>query len=190
MNKQQYDEFFRQFEAGLANLRYELQKNLNEFDPLEKDRLKSMIEVFGQRLIIFQHDFLKYISLIKGGAESTTEEFIFQIPETDQIPELAAGILAGSTGSLLLIIIPAGTTGHLWWATSIGLGAVIASALGWPVWLVVAVLSIGGGGVVYKGIKNLLAVKRRDKIRGAVVKWFDNDIAPKLREWCKLRISE
>jgi len=184
------DDATRQFEAGLAKVRYELQKNLHDLDPLEKGRLQSMLQVFGQRLVIFQHDFLEYLARIKGGAKNSTEIFDCRTPEADQIPEIASALLAGATGSILLVVVPAATTGHLWWTASIGLAAVIAAALHWPVWLVVAVLSIGGGGAMFAGVKKALAEKRREKVRGAVLKWFDAEVTPKLRDWFKCRIQE
>lgn len=184
------DDMQRQFESGLAKVRYELQKNLNELDPLQKGRLQSMLEVFSQRLVIFQHDFLEYLARAKGGAKYATQTFTFQTPDPKQIPEIASSLLAGATGSLLLVFIPAGTTGHLWWAASIGFGSVIAGALGWPVWLVVALLSVGGGAGVFVGVRKVLAGKRRNQIRQAVLKWFDTHVTPQLREWSHERIED
>lgn len=189
LSKDVADDLTRQFEAGLAKVRYELQKNLNELDPLQKGRLQSMLDVFSQRLVIFQHDFLEYIARTRGGAGAATHAFTFQAPDPEQIPEIASSLLAGATGSLLLVLIPAGTTGHLWWSASVGLGAVIAGALGWPVWLVVVLLSIGGGAGVFVGVRKALSSKRRSQIRGAVLTWFDTKVTPKLREWAQERIQ-
>ena len=69
------DDLMRQFEAGLAKVRYELKKNLYEIDPLDKDRLNPLLSVFNDRLIIFQHEFLEFLARVKGTAKSSTTVF-------------------------------------------------------------------------------------------------------------------
>jgi hypothetical protein len=57
------DDVTRNFEASLAKLNYEYQKNLQEIDTIDRDALEKLLTVFNQRLFIFQHDFTEYLSI-------------------------------------------------------------------------------------------------------------------------------
>ena len=71
----------RQFEAGLSEVKYEYQKNLQEINPLDKDALEKMLTVFSQRLVIFQHTFMERLSQTRGGVgDPQTQEFVIEIP--------------------------------------------------------------------------------------------------------------
>ena len=173
----------RQFDAGLAKIKYELQKNLNDIDPLDKERLSQLLSVFNQRLIVFQHEYLEYLARAKGMAESRVEEFSVSTPSTDKIPELASAILAGGASAFLVALIPVGTSGFWFWATTVTAAASAGAALGVPAGVVTA-----GAGVVVGGIAGIVAAtlmksKRRSLIRKVIMQRFDNEIVPKLRQW-------
>ena len=74
----------RQFEAGLSEVKYEYQKNLQEINPLDEDALEKMLTVFSQRLVIFQHTFMERLSQARGGVgDPHTQEFMIEAPHLD-----------------------------------------------------------------------------------------------------------
>jgi hypothetical protein len=182
----------RQFEAGLSKLKFELQKNLNEIDPLDSKKLESLIGLFSQRLVIFQHEFLEFLAKQKGSVSSSVQNFAFSNPKTDKIAEMAGAIIGGGAASGILVFIPVvTTTGWLWTTTStISLAAYIAATVGCPIWAVIAALTVGtgiGGGYLAKWFRD---DKRREQVKAATVEWFDKEVVTKLREWSAERIGE
>ena len=142
LSKDLINDLNRQFEAGLAKVKYEYQKNLQEADPLDRDALEKMLTVFNQRLVIFQHEFMDYLSKVRdGGVNPDTEEFVVEAPPIDRIPEIASSIIAGGGGAILVALIPVGTAGWWIWATTLTTAASIGSAVGAPAGIVTA----GGG---------------------------------------------
>lgn len=183
------DDLLRQFDAGLAKVKYELQKNLNDLDPLDQERLNQMLSVFNQRLVVFQHEFLDYLARAQGGATSRVEEFSVTTPSQDKIPELASAILAGGTGALLVALIPVGTSGFWIWATTVTAAASAGAALGVPAGAVTAGAGVIVGAAAGVTMAIFMKSKRRALIRKVIMQKFDKEIAPKLREWALSHIQ-
>lgn len=183
LSKEMKNDVTRQFEAGLAKVKYEYQKNLQEIDPLNRDALEKMLTVFNQRLIIFQHEFMEYLSKVHCGVNPHTQEFVVDPPPLNRIPELASSIIAGGGSAILVALIPIGTTGWWVWATSLTAAASIGSAVGAPAGIVTAGLGlvIGAGGGV--GVALCMKKYRRKLIRKTLISKFDTDITPQIRVW-------
>lgn len=98
LSKDLINDLIRQFEAGLAKVKYEYQKNLQEIDPLDEEALNKMLTVFNQRLVIFQHEFMEYLSKVRDGVNPYTEESVIEAPPIERIPAIAAG--AGIAGAI------------------------------------------------------------------------------------------
>jgi len=173
----------RQFEGGLAKVKYEYQKNLQEVDPLDRDALEKMLTIFNQRLVIFQHEFMEYISKVRGGVNPQTKEFVVEPPPLNRIPELASSIIAGGGSAILVALIPVGTTGWWLWATTLTAAASIGSAVGAPAGVVTAGIGIVVGAAGGVGVALCLKKYRRKLIRKNLITKFDDDIAPQLRAW-------
>lgn len=178
----------RQFEAGLAKVKYEFNKNLNEADPLDTDSLEKTLSVFNQRLVIFQHEFLEYIARVRGGVASHTEEFKVEPPPKSRIPEIASSIVAGGGSAILVALIPVGTSGWWIWASTVTVAAAIGSAVGAPVGLVTAGVGVLVGAAAGVGAAICLKKYRRKLVREKLVEKFDKEISPKLRNWAHGKI--
>ena len=189
LSKDLINDLNRQFESGLAKVKYEYQKNLQEVDPLDEEALEKMLTVFNQRLVIFQHEFMEYLSKVRDGVNPHTEEFVVEAPPLDRIPEIAAGIIAGGYSALLVAIIP--VVGMKWWiwSTVVSAAAGIGSVVGAPAGIVTA----GTGVIVGAGMGVVVAIamkkRRRKLIRKALMDKFDTDVAPKLRVWARDKIQ-
>jgi hypothetical protein len=184
------DDAFRQFDGGLAKVRFEFLKNLTETDLLDYNRLSQMLDLFNQRLIVFQHEFLDYLARAKGGAKGQVQEFVVNAPAPGRIAEMAASILAGGGGALLIALVPVGHTGFWIFATTITAAASVGGALGVPAGAVTAGVGIAVGAGAGIGLALALKPYRRKLIRGVLIKKFDGEIAPRLRDWAKARIKE
>ena len=183
------DDLTRQFEAGLAKVKYEFQKNLQEVDPLNREALEKLLTVFNQRLIIFQHEFMEYLSKVRGGVNPHTKQFVVEAPPLSRIPELASSIIAGGGSAILVALIPVGTTGWWLWATTLTAAASIGSAIGAPAGVVTAGIGVVAGAVGGVGVALCMKKYRRKLIRKSLVAKFDKDIAQQLRAWAKGKIS-
>lgn len=182
------EDLMRQFEGGLAKVRYELLKSLAETDPLQRGQLRSVLDLFDQRAVIFQHDFLEGVARARGSVNGDAASVGCKDFAPNRFPELALGAATG-WGAMATLAIPAGTKGMLWWKTTVTVAMVIASALGIPVWMATVLVTGGGGAAGFFGLKKALAGKRRQTIRQAVMAWFDGDVAPALRAWAQERLE-
>ena len=193
LSKNLINDLNRQFEAGLAKIKFEYQKNLQEVDPLDEEALEKMLTVFNQRLVIFQHEFMEYLSQVRDGVNPDTKEFVVkefvvEEPPIDQISEIAAGILAGGYSAFLVAIIPVATKGWIS-ITVVSAAAGIGGAIGAPA----GVITAGTGVIVGATLGVVLAITRkkyrRKLIRNALIDKYDKDIAPKLRVWARDKIQ-
>ena len=188
LSKDMVNDLNRQFEAGLAKVKYEYQKNLQEMDPIDRDALEKMLTIFNQRLVIFQHEFMEYLSKVRGGVDPNTKEFVVEPPPLDRTPEIASSIIAGGGSAILVAIIPVGTTGWWIWATTLTAAASIGSAVGAPAGVVTGGIGIIVGAGVGVGIAISMRKYRRKLIRKNLIAKFDEDIAPPLRAWAHGKI--
>ena len=189
LNVQTMNAIKRQFESGLAKVKYEFHKNLMEIDPLNKESLEKMLTVFNQRLVIFQHEFMQYLTQIHEGISPETCEFTLSSPDTNRIPEIATTILAGGGSSILVAVVPVGTSGFWLWTTTITAAAAIGSALGIPTGIATAGIGVVIGAASGVGCAVVLKKYRRKLLRNALLKKFDSDIASTLRAWAYNKIA-
>jgi hypothetical protein len=182
-------ELTRQSEGWLAKVKYEYQKNLRAVDPLDRDALENMQTIFNQRLVIFQHEFMEYLARVRGGVNPHVEEFQSKPPPVERIPEIAASIIAGGGGAILVALIPVGTHGFLFWASTVTAAGVIGGAIGVPAGVATAGVGVVVG--IAGGIATAMCLRsyRRKLIRQILDKKFDDEIAPRLRTWAKGKIS-
>ena len=185
-----YIECMRQFESGLAKIKYEFVKNLEERDILDQATLDGLLNVYNQRLVIFQHDFLECLSRTMGVTAGKVKEFSFSAPDYDSIPEIAGGIIAGGGAAIMATVIPVATVGHLWWTSSVGLAAVAGTALGIGAGIATAGIGLLVGGAAGYAIKKCMENARKKEIKEKLIKYFDNEVTNSLREWAKARIFE
>ena len=181
-------ELKRQFEAALSRVKYELERNLSEIDLLNTEKLENMLQVFNQRLIIFQHEFIEHITRLGNTTDSSTGEFRVEAPPWDRIPEIAAAILAGGAGGIAVALIPI-TTGFWLWASTVTAAAAAGAAIGVPVGVATAGVGIIVGAGVGVCTALVLKKRRRKFIKKRILIVFDKDVAPKLREWAISRIK-
>lgn len=185
-----YIECMRQFESGLAKIKYEFVKNLEERDILDQAALDGLLNVYNQRLVIFQHDFLECLTRTIGVTPGKVKEYKFSTPDYDSIPEIAGGIIAGGGVAIMATVIPVATVGHLWWTSSVGLGAVAGTALGIGAGIATAGIALLAAGAAAIGIKKYMENDRKKEIREKLTNYFDNEVTTSLREWAKNRIFE
>lgn len=185
-----YIECMRQFESGLAKIKYEFVKNLEERDILDQAALESLLNVYNQRLVIFQHDFLECLSRTMGVTAGTVKEFSFSAPDYDSVPEIAGGIIAGGGAAIMAAVIPVATAGHLWWTSSVVLAAKVGTVLGIGTGFATGGIGVLVGVAVAYAIKKYKEKNRKKDIREKLTKYFDNEITNSLREWAKNRIFE
>lgn len=190
LSKEMANDVTRQFEAGLAKVKYEYQKNLQEVDPLDRDALEKMLTVFNQRLVIFQHEFMEYLSKVCGGVNPQTQEFVVEAPPINRIPELASSIIAGGGSAILVALIPVGTTGVWLWATTLTAAASIGSAVGAPAGVATAGIGVVVGAACGVGVALCMKKYRRKLMRKNLVAKFDDVIAPQLRAWTHGKIAK
>ena len=189
LSKDLANDLTRQFEAALASVRYEYEKNLQEVDPLDRDALEKRLSLFNQRLIIFQHEFMEYLSKVRGGVNPQTHKFVVEVPPLSRIEELAASIIAGGGAAILVALIPVGTTGFWLWATTITAAASIGSAIGATVGVVTAGIGVLVGTAVGVCVSFGMRKPRRKLIRKKLLSMFDEKITPQLRAWVEGKIQ-
>ena len=153
----------RQFEGGLAELKYEYQKRLQEVDPIDREAFAEVLTLFNQRLVIFQHTFLEHLVRAYGRVDDThTQEFEVEAPPLDRKPEIAAWIIGGlgSYGAWkILPKHPAGIIGGL--------------------------VVVAGASIFTREWKN----NKRKSVRKQLTVHFDEEIAPSLRAWAHDKIE-
>ncbi len=185
----QSDEILRQFESGLEKLRIEVLKNIDSIDLLDQQQVHSLIERLNQRLVVAQHDFLDFVSRVSGGTTSSVERPSLRASRTTKIPEAAAGVLGASAGAILVNAVTLTTPGLLWGATTTTIAGTAAAAIGVSTAVVTlgagVVVGLAAGGAIYAArLKS-----RRQKIRKGILRSFDEEAVPKLREWAMNTIA-
>jgi len=181
----QADEIMRQFDAGLEKLRIEVLTNLDRVNLLDEEEATSLVERLNQRLVVAQHDFLDYVGRLSGGALGGVQRFELSPAGTTTLPEAAAGVFGATAGAALVNLISWTVPGWLWGTTTTTLAAGIGTALGVGASVVTlgaaAVVGVAAGGAIY--VARLRA--RRNFVRTSLLKSFDEDAVPKLRDWAR-----
>jgi hypothetical protein len=86
----------REFERCLAELRYELLRNLNDKRPLNLDSASRLVDVFNSRLVVFQHTFLRDVASCRGNVKQKIANLAIQLPRICEkvLPTVAGGAAA------------------------------------------------------------------------------------------------
>ena len=156
----------RQFEGGLAELKYEYQKRLQETDPIDRDAFAEMLTLFNQRLVIFQHTFLEHLVRAYGKVDDThTQEFEVEAPPLDRKPEIAAWIIGGLGG-----------------LGSYGAWKILPKH---PAGIIGGLVVVAGASIFTREWKN----NKRKSVRKQLTVHFDEEIAPSLRAWAHDKIE-
>ena len=180
------DDFFNSFEAALTKLRFELSKNINAIDVLDREELEKCIDLFNDRLVIFQHDFLKFMQSNKFGS---AEKFEFKLPSKELVKALITGIGTAGLSGLLAGLIPVATTG--WWifSSTVSAATLLGGLLGIPAGPAAMLAGAVIGCVAGFGVAVLTRPQRRKRIREGILKYYDEKVVPKLKTWAKKQIA-
>ena len=161
----------RQFEGGLAELKYEYKKNLLGVDPLDRDALAKMHTLFEQQLVIFQHKFLEHLVQARGGVDDPhTQELEIKAPSLDRKPEIAAWIIGGTPAAPGIY----GALRMSWKNQCKFISKHPAVIIGGLVIMVGAYLFI-----------HMRKNNQRKSIRNQLIAEFNKEIAPSLRAWAR-----
>ena len=180
----------RSFKSALDKLRLELQTNLSGTDLLDDDAVKNTLDLFNQRLVIAQNDFLQFLAQAGGSCGGNEDRFTLDSVPRNLVPELASSILAGGGAVVLVNVLTVSGSSWLFFTTTttaaaaagalVGLSATVATAgIG-------AVAGVGAGVAINKSMKKKRIRKRREAILDA----YDSEVTPKLQDWASKRIAE
>ena len=187
--EKQAEEIMRQFDAGLEKLRSEILSNIDKVDLLDHDEAGGLVDRLNQRFVVSQHDFLEYLSRLSGSSSGSVERFVLSPPDSTIVPEATAGGVGAITGGVVVNLISLTVPGWLWGTTTTTLATGIGTALGVGASVVTigaaAVVGVVAGGAIYV----VRLRKRRKFVRTSILKSFDEDAAPKLREWARRTVG-
>ncbi len=189
VNDPRYFECMRVFESGLAKIKLEFVKNLEERDILDQNTLEGLLNVFNQRLVIFQHEYLEFLSRTLGPTKSNVNDYKFSNPDYSMIPELATGILAGGSTAILVSVIPV-TTGPWYWTSTVTAASALGAKIGVAGGIVTAALGVAVGAGIGYGINQYMKDSRKKEAKEKLIKYFDEDLKNSLRNWARDRIFE
>lgn len=189
------EEFIRQFNSGLQKVRFELEKGLAELNPLDYARLSNFLEVFNQRLVVFQYDFLDLVAQARGSVQESTVRLRLKAARSWH---KLAGIFGGISGGLLAKVLAeklkliAVKTGHLWWQKTVwvSLAAWLAPKLGISVAATAGGIGLVAGIVVGLLIARAVARSEQRRIRQTILTTLSRDIEPKLQAWAKECVAQ
>jgi hypothetical protein len=184
----------RKFNSAIAKCRYELENNLACIDVLDKGQLTNVLNVFNQRLLVLQHEFLELAATMQGFASDQTVDVGLSRPSQAKVADWAVGGITGGGGAYAAstVAVTTQTVGHLWWAKTVGLtlATVVAGPLGIPAATAALLIGAGGGLASARVANKLFLNMRRKRIRRKVMDAFTQKLEPKLRNWAQGRISE
>lgn len=186
-------ELRRRFNAQVQTVKLQLREGLSHVDPLNSSELSNFLDLFDQRLVVAQYEFLDAIALQRGAAADVIVTAEIPAPLNWQQPlQLSGGLATGLGGAhaAQTVVIYTTTTGHLWWKKLVIVTAAgwIAAHFGIPLATAAGILGIFSGAAGYKVIKKSTSSFARKHLRRAVMKRFDKRIALKLQTWAEERI--
>lgn len=185
----QSKEMLREFDAALAKYRSELLTNLDRIDLLEPAQVTGLVQQINQRLVVLQHDFLRYVSGISGTTSAGVERFKLSPEETTILPEAAAGTAGAGAGAVLVNLISWSVPGWIWGATTTTLAGSVATYVG----VGASLVTLGAGALVGAAVGGAIYMARlparRSYIRKSILRSFDKKAAPKLRQWARKAIG-
>jgi hypothetical protein len=183
----------RTFDAALHRLKAELQKNLDQIDVLDRRRLKAVLELFNQRLIIAQYEFMELLARTVGEPGTEISELELREASPGMLAEVASTILAGGGAAAAVQLISITTVASSWYfwttTTTVSVATIAGGALG------VSAIAATAGTAALAGIagafiaSKLTKGRRRDKVRTKIISQFDSDVVPKLNAWARDRIA-
>ncbi|MEI8374176.1 MAG: hypothetical protein WCJ35_15235 [Planctomycetota bacterium] len=190
LSSPQASSLMRSFESALEKLKLELQNNLGQVDLLDRRKIEQLLELFNQRFVIAQHEFLDYISRTIGEPTNRIAGFELRSIGSDAIPELAMAAIAGGGAAILLNVVTFSAAHWIFWTTTTTAAATVGTILGVSAGIATAgigfLVALGAG----YGASRMLKGSRRDRVRSGILKQFDSEAAPKLRAWARERIAD
>lgn len=188
--RERREAWMQMFERGLAGLKLEFRKTLQQAIPAGREALERELRTFASRLEFFQHEFLGQLPRVAHVQTCGGHSMV--AGETGWMPEVGGAMVVGGavlTGLLLPTV--ATTVGHLWWTHTVMVSAasVVAGVLGLPVSLVTgggaAVAAIGTGIAIHKSLE----AGRRRELENALMERFRLEVEPKLRAWARQAVD-
>lgn len=181
----------REFDSALVKMRVELENGLNTIDVLDKNQLKNTLEIFNQRLVIFQHDFLRYLKdIFASSIPNTTNPFNLRQPGKIELQEMYAALTAGGGSALLVSLVTVQTTTWLVVTTEVSLAALIGTTLGVSAGVATAGVGLVAGAAAGIAWAKLTRNKRRTKLKDVILKKYTDEVENKLRKWADGIIAE
>lgn len=180
----------RTFKAALAKLRLELQSNLDQIDVLDSDKVESTLELFNQRLVIAQNDFLQYLSQVAGDSGDASEEFKLRAVAANMVPELATSVLAGGGAAVLVNVLTFSGTSWLFMTTTTSAATLIGGFIGVSAGVATAGIGAAAGVGAGLALRQSMKKKRRKKIKESILDSFDNEVVPRLDVWADNHIAQ
>ena len=178
------------FKLALAKLRLELQRNLDQIDVLDSNKAESTLELFNQRLVIAQNDFLQYLSQVAGGSGDASGEFELQVVSANKVPELATMVLAGGGAAVLVNLITFSGTSWLFMTTTTSAATLIGGVVGVSAGVATAGIGAAAGLAAGVALNQAMKTKRRKKIKQSILESFDKYVVPQLDSWANDHIAE
>ncbi|MDC3255785.1 hypothetical protein OAU93_00120 [bacterium] len=176
--------------SALAKLRLELQTNLDQIDVLDSNKAESTLELFNQRLVIAQNDFLQYLSQVAGGSGDASGEFKLQVVSANKVPELATMVLAGGGAAVLVNLITFSGTSWLFMTTTTSAATLIGGVVGVSAGVATAGIGAAAGLGAGVALNQAMKTKRRKKIKQSILESFDKYVVPQLDSWANDHIAE
>jgi hypothetical protein len=178
------------FESALQKLKLELISDIYSTDVLKKDSMIALTTKYNQKIVTMQTDFLK---LVASSNPRIKVEFKEPNPKdlsdmgTITLTGLAAGgtVYAGLTFFTLAVVQT--SPWFLFWTTTttttVTLAAWLAATIGISTTLATGLLTGGVGFIAMAAMYFTYYPVWRKNIRNKLVKDFDEEILPKLRDW-------
>ena len=164
----------RRFEAMLAEVKYDYQKNLLEVDLLDQDKLEKVLTAFNERIVLCQHKFMEHLSMARGGVDNPhIKKIVVEVPPLDQTPKIVAWIIGGS---------PVAT--GIYGALRMSRKKLLKFVHKHPAVIIGGLVVVAGA----YGVSHMWSKKQLKLIRKHLIDQFDEKIAPTLRDWAHDKI--
>jgi len=180
------EELMRQFEQGLAELKHELLRNLNNSRPLNLDSASRLVDVFNARLVNFQHTFLSAVATCRGNVNKKIADLAIHIPENSpQLNPTVAGVIAALVTWFAMTLLVVDYSG-IFWRQPVTLATKLGELTGLPGGFVAILAAVA----VFCLVGRLTAGWEDRRLYRSIIRQFDEIIAPELRNWARSVIRD
>ncbi|MDR2441766.1 MAG: hypothetical protein LBE12_20595 [Planctomycetaceae bacterium] len=178
------------FESALQSLKLELISDINRTNVLKKDNMRALATEYNQKIVKLQTDFLAMVA-----SSNLRTKVEFKEPNPKELSDFGTitltGLATGGTVYAGLTFITWGVVQtspwFLFWTTTttstVSLAAWLATILGISSTLATGILTGGVGFIAMAAMYFTFYPVWRERIRENLLKSFDEEILPKLRDW-------